>query len=292
MRAAVYLRISEDRTGEQLGVVRQRQDCEQLCRSKGWTPVEYVDNDMSATNGKPRPAYEKMLADICDGTIGAVVAWDLDRLHRRPIELESFMALADEKHLALATVSGDVDLSTAQGRLVARLKGSVAAHEGEHRKARQLRAARQRADQGVPNWSRAFGYLDDTRQLELGIQMGTPEKIKLCRIHSGAIDARPQQPELFRAGEVAAFGVVYGLPLTRSVYRARYDARAIGRNLLSEVAAGRPVHIRAWLVAALLVAGSGEEAMDSADGLIEAAEATGNPLLLRVGARCLRFGFP
>jgi hypothetical protein len=27
-------------------------------------------------------------------------------------------------------VSGDVDLSTAQGRLVARLKGSVAAHEG------------------------------------------------------------------------------------------------------------------------------------------------------------------
>ena len=33
------------------------------------------------------------------------------------------MALADEKHLALATVSGDVDLCTAQGRLVARLKG-------------------------------------------------------------------------------------------------------------------------------------------------------------------------
>ena len=40
------------------------------------------------------------------------------------------------------------------------------------------------------------------------------------------------------------------------------------------------VHIRAYLVAALAVAGSGGEAMDSADGLIEAAEATGNPLLL------------
>ncbi len=164
MRAAVYLRISEDRTGEQLGVTRQRQDCAELCRSKGWAPVEYLDNDISATNGKPRPAYEKMLADIRDGGIGAVVAWDLDRLHRRPIELEAFMALADEKHLALATVSGDVDLSTAQGRLVARLKGSVAAHEGEHRKARQLRAARQRADTGTPNWTRAFGYLGDTHQ--------------------------------------------------------------------------------------------------------------------------------
>jgi tetratricopeptide (TPR) repeat protein len=37
------------------------------------------------------------------------------------------------------------------------------------------------------------------------------------------------------------------------------------------------VHIRGWLVAALSLAGSGGEAMDCADGLIAAAEATGNP---------------
>jgi predicted ATPase len=41
-----------------------------------------------------------------------------------------------------------------------------------------------------------------------------------------------------------------------------------------------PVYIRAWLVVALSVAGSGGEAMDCADGLIEAAEATGNPSML------------
>ncbi len=40
------------------------------------------------------------------------------------------------------------------------------------------------------------------------------------------------------------------------------------------------VHIRAWLVSAVAMAGSGGEAMDSADGLIEAAEATGNPHVL------------
>jgi hypothetical protein len=40
------------------------------------------------------------------------------------------------------------------------------------------------------------------------------------------------------------------------------------------------VHLRAWLVGALALAGSVEDAMDSADGLIEAAEATGNPHLL------------
>jgi predicted ATPase/class 3 adenylate cyclase/DNA-binding CsgD family transcriptional regulator len=40
------------------------------------------------------------------------------------------------------------------------------------------------------------------------------------------------------------------------------------------------VYIRAWLVAALALGGSGGEAMDSADGLIEAAEAIGNPMFL------------
>ena len=52
------------------------------------------------------------------------------------------------------------------------------------------------------------------------------------------------------------------------------------------------VHIRAWLVAALAVAGSGGEAMDSADGLIEAAEATGNPLLLALALGAYGVGFP
>jgi hypothetical protein len=40
------------------------------------------------------------------------------------------------------------------------------------------------------------------------------------------------------------------------------------------------VYIWAWLVLALSLDGSGGEAMDCADGLIEAAEATGNPMLL------------
>jgi DNA invertase Pin-like site-specific DNA recombinase len=77
MQAAVYLRISEDRSGEGLGVARQRKDCLKLCSEKGWEPVEYVDNDVSASNGKSRPAYKRMLAGIENGAVGAVVNWDL-----------------------------------------------------------------------------------------------------------------------------------------------------------------------------------------------------------------------
>jgi AraC-like DNA-binding protein len=77
---------------------------------------------------------------------------------------------------------------------------------------------------------------------DMSLEMGPPEKITLCRIRSGAIAAQlpQQQPQLFGAGDVAAFGVVSGLPVTGGVYRARYDAFSIERNLLSEVAAGPP----------------------------------------------------
>ena len=51
------------------------------------------------------------------------------------------------------------------------------------------------------------------------------------------------------------------------------------------------VHIRAWLVVALALAGSGGEAMDSADGLIEAAEATGNPSVLALALGAYGFAF-
>ncbi|WP_081235404.1 recombinase family protein [Mycobacterium avium] len=160
VKAAVYLRMSVEK---ELGIARQREDCLKLCQAKGWTPVEFIDDGVSASTGKRRPGYEDMLAAIRDGSVQAVVVWDLDRLFRRPVELEAFMDVADGHQLKLASVSGDVDLSTAQGRLVARLKGAVARHEVEHKVARQKRAARQKAEAGRPQWRRAFGYVPDTR---------------------------------------------------------------------------------------------------------------------------------
>jgi hypothetical protein len=36
VRAAIYVRISYDRTGAGLGVTRQEDDCRELCQRKGW----------------------------------------------------------------------------------------------------------------------------------------------------------------------------------------------------------------------------------------------------------------
>jgi site-specific DNA recombinase len=91
--AAVYARISSDQDGTALGVGRQLKDCRKLAADLGWAVAEeYVDNDISAYSGKRRPGYEQMLADIAEGSRDAVIVYHADRLTRRPIELEQFLA--------------------------------------------------------------------------------------------------------------------------------------------------------------------------------------------------------
>lgn len=214
MRAGVYLRQSRDQNGTGLAVSRQREDCLNLCRDRGWEPVEYLDNDVSAYSGKRRPAYERMLTDIEAGNLDAVVAWDLDRLHRRPIELEHFIDLADRHRLALATVSGDTDLGTDSGRLFARVKGAVARSEGERKSARQKRAALQAAQMGKPqSGSRAFGYERD------GIAIRKAEAEALQRVYASLLAGRSM---VGLARDLNAAGLVTrrGKPFTHSGVRA------------------------------------------------------------------------
>src|SRR3954447_23762852 len=98
--AAIYARISRDREGAGLGVERQEADCRALAKRLGWEVVAvYVDNDISAYSGKPRPQYRAMLDAVRARQVQGIVAWHSDRLHRRPTELEEFITLAEERNL-------------------------------------------------------------------------------------------------------------------------------------------------------------------------------------------------
>ncbi|WP_438491704.1 recombinase family protein [Streptomyces asiaticus] len=164
IRAAIYVRISQDRGGAGLGIARQEEDCRALCARKGWEVVDvYPDNDVSAYSGAPRPKWQELLEDINEGMVNAVVCWHVDRLTRSPRELEDVIDLADRHGLELATVSGEIDLATPTGRMIARMLGAAARHEAEHKAERQQRQRRQAAEAGkvAGGGKRSFGYEDD-----------------------------------------------------------------------------------------------------------------------------------
>jgi site-specific DNA recombinase len=159
-RAVVYARQSLDRTGEGAAVDRQIEDCRRLATARRWEVVEVIsDNDMSASTGKRRPGYERLLDMMLTGKVDAVVVWAVDRLTRRLVDLEQVITVCESTGVRLATVTGDLDLSTDTGRMLARILASVARGEVERKGARQRRANQQRAEAGRMGWTRRpFGY--------------------------------------------------------------------------------------------------------------------------------------
>lgn len=163
-RAAVYVRISQDRTGAGLGVARQEEDCRSLAGRKGWDVDEvFVDNDVSAYSGAPRPAWQRLVRAVQAGAFDALVCWHVDRLTRSVRELEDVIDLAAQHRLDLATVTGEVDLGTPTGRMVARMMGVAARHESEHKAERQVREREASAKAGkvAGGGMRPYGYQDD-----------------------------------------------------------------------------------------------------------------------------------
>jgi DNA invertase Pin-like site-specific DNA recombinase len=166
VRAGIYARISSDREGDNLAISRQLADCEQLAARRGWKVAErYVDSDISAYSGKRRPEYLRMLDDIETGTVDGVVVYHADRLHRHPRELEDFIDLCQRTKTRIATVSGDLDLSTHEGQLLARITGAVARKESDDKSRRIRRKHEELAAAGKLSGggTRPYGYEADRR---------------------------------------------------------------------------------------------------------------------------------
>ncbi|GAC1332374.1 MAG: recombinase family protein [Mycobacteriales bacterium] len=190
--AAVYARISSDPNDTALGVSRQIADCVALAERRGWTVGQvFTDNDVSASSGKPRPQYESMMAALGTGRLGALVVWDVDRLTRTPRELEDVVDLAEQRGVQLASVGGEIDLATPQGRLTARIKGDVAKHESEQL-ARRVRATMaQRAEAGAPHGRMAYGWRREQCYDDQGRRMGSRDVL------------HPAQAEIIRRAAAA-----------------------------------------------------------------------------------------
>jgi len=166
-RPAIYVRISDDREGNQLGIRRQEKECRDRTDRLGWPEaLTYSDPSISASSGALRPGYMALLDAIRSGDVDGLAVWHVDRLYRRPIELESLIDLLERQPgFPIVTVTaGDIDVSTASGRLNARILVSVAKGEIE-RSSERLRAKHRELARegklGSGGGHRPFGFGED-----------------------------------------------------------------------------------------------------------------------------------
>jgi site-specific DNA recombinase len=166
-RVALYLRMSQDtgaRRGEVegLGIARQEAACRAEAARRGWTVDEadvYRDNDVSASSAKARPGYTALMRRVERGEVDTVVAWAVDRLLRKPIEMEHLIELVDgTTRLRVVTCQGMLNLETPEGRAAARVQAAFARQEADQKGLRQHLSEQQAVERGRPPRRRAFGY--------------------------------------------------------------------------------------------------------------------------------------
>jgi site-specific DNA recombinase len=156
-RVGEYARISDDQedeaTGEEVGigtrgagVRRQLRAINQMREARGWDrhDDDYTDNDLSAFKETViRPGFERLIADLESGVIDGIVCYDLDRLVRRPDDLERLIRIydrsrAESRPLVFASVQGQIDLGSEDGIAMARVLVAFA-NKASRDTARRLR---------------------------------------------------------------------------------------------------------------------------------------------------------
>lgn len=176
-QAGAYLRISDDRLGDEAGVERQERDCRKLAEVLGWeVAIVYIENDTSAFKRRKihlpdgtvalrvlRPQFRRMLDDLASGAINAVVGYDLDRVARDPRDLEDLIDVVEQNHIPTRAVTGSLDLSTDSGVTMARVMVAVANKSSRDTARRVTRKHADLAEQGRVGGGgvRAYGYEPD-----------------------------------------------------------------------------------------------------------------------------------
>ena len=122
-KVAAYVRVS---TGGQ-DTAMQMADIRKLADLRGWEIVATVEE--KASGAKTRPARERLIAETKEGAYDAVCVWKLDRWGRSTVDVLTTVTDLDAAGVAFVSVQDNIDMTTAQGRLMVQLLAAFAEFE-------------------------------------------------------------------------------------------------------------------------------------------------------------------
>lgn len=163
-RIGIYCRQSYAKKGSaenknEAAVERQESTCREFTAHRGEVVDLFVDNDRSATSGRRREEYDRMVDMIRSGKLDEIAAFTLDRLNREPAQFESLIFDCLEAGVVIVTSAGEFDPTNDESTLTGRIMTAVAKFETSRKIRRQKAANVQRASTGRAWWpQRPFGF--------------------------------------------------------------------------------------------------------------------------------------
>ncbi len=168
--AVVYIRQSTPAQVQgNLESQRRQYELVDVARQWGFRQVEVIDDDLgrSASGMVARPGFERLVAWLCAGEIGAVLCFDASRLARNGRDWHHLLELCGLVEARVIDLDGVYDPCRPNDRLLLGMKGSISEFELGVLRARMLDAARAKARRGELRIGVPIGYLWD-REIGLG----------------------------------------------------------------------------------------------------------------------------
>lgn len=119
-------------------------------RTLGFTSVQVIDDDLgrSGTGSAERPGFGKLLAAVCSGSVGAVLALDASRLARNNRDWHHLIDLCAMTQTLVIDYDGTYDPTQLNDRLVLGLKGTMSEFEMNLLRQRALESLRHKVRRG------------------------------------------------------------------------------------------------------------------------------------------------
>jgi DNA invertase Pin-like site-specific DNA recombinase len=159
--AFVYIRQSTLHQVRNHQESRRRQyDLQTRARELGFGQVEVIDEDLgvSGTGSKERPGFGRLLAAVCDGRAGAVLALEASRLARNNRDWHHLIDLCVITDTLVIDADGVYDPRILNDRLLLGLKGTMSEFELGLLRQRAQEAFKQKIARGEVLFEVPIGY--------------------------------------------------------------------------------------------------------------------------------------
>ncbi|MFK4496021.1 DNA invertase Pin-like site-specific DNA recombinase [Bradyrhizobium japonicum] len=160
-RAVVYIRQSTaDQVINNRESQRRQYGLADRARQLGWSDVVVIDDDLGRSGGgTARPGFEKLLAAICEGRVGAVVSIEASRLARNGRDWHTLLEFCGLVGTLIVDEDGVYDPRYPNDRPLLGMKGTMSEMELSIFRQRSLEALKQKARRGELFLNVAIGYL-------------------------------------------------------------------------------------------------------------------------------------
>jgi excisionase family DNA binding protein len=245
--AVVYVRQSTAfQVAQNLESQRRQYGLAERARQLGWSDVEVIDDDLGRSGaGARRPGFEKLLAAICEGRVGAVLSLEASRLARNGRDWHTLLEFCGLVGTLIVDEDGIYDAASPNDRLLLGMKGTMSEMELSVFRQRSIEAMKQKARRGELFLTVAVGYVkaggdriekDADRRVREAIALAFRKFAELQTIRQVLVWCRQEKILLPALGAGGSAGrIIWRLPvyptvhhmLTNPVYAGAY---AFGRR--------------------------------------------------------------